>query len=557
MPQGDTSTAQGNPSLASTPSRTRKAGHPFDREDADLIIRSSDQVDFYVHRLVLSLASPVFATMFTLPQPPDRNPPQPVVEVREDSKTLDLFLRICYPVPDPSLESLDGLKALMTAALKYEASAVVVAVRRALDSGRRPVESDPLRVFAIACLFGLEEQAKAAAVTAAYKNLVVARSCVELDEISAGSYYRLLQLDRKRRSKMRSLFGLMDNSTAVGPFCAPPQIPIAAPRPLIASVAAPFDAPDAELILRSSDSKDFHVYQPIIALASPTFLQQVSLAPPPSQDQELDARHTVYQMSEDSAVIDALLRLCYPMNHDDQRQLPLDLLLDVLSAAHKYGMNTVEMLVRDILLRPPERSPLRLYFVAAQYQWAAEARVWASELLQSTSVPEIYELYCPCMETTPNAPYRHLLHYIEECSWVASQDLTISIDVLGQHPRPCAPARLPASNERTSCAHRYPTTISTAMPPSWLSPILAPIVTALKDRPRGSLLTVNGDVAKAFIGAVAADSPPCLRDSSPANQKRCSGADNVWWACTFLESYARAVDAAIAKVRCVYDFSRS
>ncbi|EMD39269.1 hypothetical protein CERSUDRAFT_122690 [Gelatoporia subvermispora B] len=47
-----------------------KFAHPFTKSSADVIIRSSDGVDFRVHRIVLAEASPVFEGMFSLPQGP-------------------------------------------------------------------------------------------------------------------------------------------------------------------------------------------------------------------------------------------------------------------------------------------------------------------------------------------------------------------------------------------------------------------------------------------------------------------------------------------------------
>src|SRR5882762_6419961 len=59
-------------SNASTPnpSATKDAKPPFhDPTNADIILRSCDNHDFYVYKLILSLASPVFKVMFGLPQP--------------------------------------------------------------------------------------------------------------------------------------------------------------------------------------------------------------------------------------------------------------------------------------------------------------------------------------------------------------------------------------------------------------------------------------------------------------------------------------------------------
>ena len=57
---------------ATTPATTPKAtafGPLFGRANADTILQSSDEVDFFVYRDMLSTSSPISKTMFTLPQP--------------------------------------------------------------------------------------------------------------------------------------------------------------------------------------------------------------------------------------------------------------------------------------------------------------------------------------------------------------------------------------------------------------------------------------------------------------------------------------------------------
>lgn len=73
----------------------------FDVPDANLIIRSSDFVDFRVHKQVLAMASPVFKDLLSLPQPPDSESDDglPVVNLFEDSELLHSLISIIYPVP--------------------------------------------------------------------------------------------------------------------------------------------------------------------------------------------------------------------------------------------------------------------------------------------------------------------------------------------------------------------------------------------------------------------------------------------------------------------------
>ncbi|KAH9022443.1 hypothetical protein EDB84DRAFT_495727 [Lactarius hengduanensis] len=46
-------------------------GFPFAPTDANIIIRSSDKVNFRVHKSLLAMSSPFFRDLLSLPQPPD------------------------------------------------------------------------------------------------------------------------------------------------------------------------------------------------------------------------------------------------------------------------------------------------------------------------------------------------------------------------------------------------------------------------------------------------------------------------------------------------------
>lgn len=74
---------------------------PFDDLSADVVLRSSDGIDFRVHRIVLSLASPFFKEMFTLPQPTSE-PEVPIIPMSESALLLDKALRFWILAPSPS-----------------------------------------------------------------------------------------------------------------------------------------------------------------------------------------------------------------------------------------------------------------------------------------------------------------------------------------------------------------------------------------------------------------------------------------------------------------------
>ena len=69
--------------------------------DANLIIRSSDNIDFRVHKSLLAMVSPFFKDLLTLPQPSDSEIVDglPVVRLPESSELLSCLISIIYPVP--------------------------------------------------------------------------------------------------------------------------------------------------------------------------------------------------------------------------------------------------------------------------------------------------------------------------------------------------------------------------------------------------------------------------------------------------------------------------
>src|SRR5258708_20347343 len=90
------------PSLASLQPKPREqlAEAPFDDARADLILQSSDKVQFRVFKTIFYLASPIFADMFSIPSPPSEkhHDEAQVVPLSEHSTALDIALRHIYPV---------------------------------------------------------------------------------------------------------------------------------------------------------------------------------------------------------------------------------------------------------------------------------------------------------------------------------------------------------------------------------------------------------------------------------------------------------------------------
>ncbi|KAF8141478.1 hypothetical protein EV363DRAFT_19202 [Boletus edulis] len=150
---------------------TNHAAAPFDHAKADIILRSSDNIDFRVFKLFLSLASPFFETLFEIPQPAEESGDQEVedglvvIPVTEDSKTLDALLRFCYPctlAEDPNIEVLKDAMDILEAARKYSLDAIEKKARQAI-ANPKILEAEPLRCFAIAHRGRLQEETLLAA----------------------------------------------------------------------------------------------------------------------------------------------------------------------------------------------------------------------------------------------------------------------------------------------------------------------------------------------------------------------------------------------------------
>ncbi|EJU06682.1 hypothetical protein DACRYDRAFT_44920 [Dacryopinax primogenitus] len=183
----------------------------FSSAAADLILRTSDCVDFHVFSAILAEASPFFADLLSLPQPtsttaqpstllPIRTPLSHVIDVTEMADVLEPLLGFVYPRPDPPIDKLENLRPVIAAAFKYDCTAAITSLRRLLVSPQF-LEKEPTRVYAIACMHELQEEAKLASLHTLKLDLLAGPLPAELKYISAFDYHRLLQLHKERRER--------------------------------------------------------------------------------------------------------------------------------------------------------------------------------------------------------------------------------------------------------------------------------------------------------------------------------------------------------------------
>jgi hypothetical protein len=115
---------------------------------ADVILQSSDHVNFHVHRSVLVKSSPFFRDMFSLPQPSsDASDELPMVHVSETAEVLNSLISMLYHVPPEMPRSSDDILALLAATDKYDMGTVQSSIRAEVSRRELLSPIDSSRVF--------------------------------------------------------------------------------------------------------------------------------------------------------------------------------------------------------------------------------------------------------------------------------------------------------------------------------------------------------------------------------------------------------------------------
>ena len=182
----------------------------FTTDDGDVILRAGtdpgSKHDFRIHKLILSLASPVFKDMFSFPQPPNQNkieqPDIPIVDVPDSPQVLDTILRFVYPgVELPKFTDLSLLSALLSAADKYNIASMLPVLRDALNAF---IPENSFSVYATACRFGFSEEAKAAAMVSTPLTMLDRKYEEEVRHLPSAHLLRFLRFVIARENVGRS-----------------------------------------------------------------------------------------------------------------------------------------------------------------------------------------------------------------------------------------------------------------------------------------------------------------------------------------------------------------
>jgi len=187
----------------------------------------------------------------------------------------------------------------------------------------------------------------------------------------------------------------------------------------ISTAQTPFDNPECDIILRSADGVDFHVFKLVLSLVSDVFKYMFTL--PQDATQSDESFVPIIPLADTSTTLESLLLLCYPAATPTFKTL--EDAKAVLEAARKYDMGTVIDRARDIVFAQfLEARPLELYALSCVFGWKQFAQKAAIQTLQIN----LKDLGQPSrsgfvgMKDMSASDYHKLLNYHHRCG-VAAQ----------------------------------------------------------------------------------------------------------------------------------------
>ena len=157
----------------------------------DLILRSSDSIDFFVIGPMLRRISPVFGGMFPLKDNEIKDG-RPVILLREGSEVLHSLLKIVYhEIDEPDANVWQSYRDTVLAVQKYK----MISIERKLE--KRVAKSSlildkPLQIFVLATMLGWKEVQKVAALNTLSQPLSAMAYTSDLSLVTGADLYRLI-----------------------------------------------------------------------------------------------------------------------------------------------------------------------------------------------------------------------------------------------------------------------------------------------------------------------------------------------------------------------------
>ncbi|KAM6497242.1 hypothetical protein JOM56_007715, partial [Amanita muscaria] len=164
---------------------------PFNSsKDSDLILRSSDSVDFFVFKSLIQIVAPEFDEVF--PSRSKTDDGKFVIHITQDSKVLHQLLSIIYHYIDEA-EISDFQLYISVAEAAHDCKMATIEKRlRRLALNSPLLVKEPLKVYVLATALRWEDVAKLAALNTLSLPLQEMTYIEELSRITGEDLYRLV-----------------------------------------------------------------------------------------------------------------------------------------------------------------------------------------------------------------------------------------------------------------------------------------------------------------------------------------------------------------------------
>ncbi len=165
---------------------------PFNKPDADVVLRSLDGVEFLVRSHILIEASPWFEAQL---HPPTSS--QTHLALDAYSTTLDILLRICYPIPKPKSDrSIADIEIALRVAVRYQLELPITVLEDELVDLARC--GSAIEVWALACRMKREALARRSVESTFDDDKFDAGRIGSIQDVNAGDYFRFREYRRLR-----------------------------------------------------------------------------------------------------------------------------------------------------------------------------------------------------------------------------------------------------------------------------------------------------------------------------------------------------------------------
>ena len=182
--------------------------YQFTADDANIVLRASRcdmPCEFHIHKTILSIASPVFKDMFSIPQPTSSTTTPgattSVIDVDDTPEDLENFLRMIYPFGFPTMSTLDEISRALVIFDKYQVQGASLRPLRSRLVSPEFLKSDPIRVYSLACGWKFKEEADLAAPYTSTLDVLASTRTEDIQRMTGMEYHHILTLGNERHSR--------------------------------------------------------------------------------------------------------------------------------------------------------------------------------------------------------------------------------------------------------------------------------------------------------------------------------------------------------------------